>query len=131
MFQLKVKNLVNKWFGGLAHDSRVYRAIRIIIFALLSIAILYVSCWIVVFHNANPQLRYQLLSELRQFVTLLLSGGAFSVIIGIMKLLIDNDGDGIPDILESDPKDDGRPPFPPPPPDIIEHAKSMIKKTTV
>lgn len=61
----------------------------------------YVSCWLFLFDKSNGDIRFQLLGEWREFFSLLLSGGALSVFLTAIKLSIDKNHDGIPDMCEN------------------------------
>lgn len=62
---------------------------------------IYVSCWLFLFNKSNGDIQFQLLGEWREFFSLLLSGGALSVFLTAIKLSIDKNHDGIPDICEN------------------------------
>ena len=61
----------------------------------------YVFCWLFLFDKSSGDMRFQLLGEWREFFSLLLSGGALSVFLTAIKLSIDKNHDGIPDICEN------------------------------
>ena len=96
-FQKSVSNFITDKFGGLSKNTNIVRIVKFILILLLAVILLYLGCWIYLF---KTQPNINLLSELRAFVTLALSGATIASFAALLNLLVDTDGDGIPQSLE-------------------------------
>jgi len=96
-FQKSVSNFITDKFGGLSKNTNIVRIVKFILILLLAVILLYLGCWIYLF---KTQPNINLLSELRAFVTLALSGATIAAFAALLNLLVDTDGDGIPQSLE-------------------------------
>lgn len=87
--------------GAATTNNTIWGAIFIAVCILLLFILLYLCCWVFMFvADSTSTQRIQLVSELRQFMVLLVSTSAFTVFSGFLKLFVDKDNDGIPDVLE-------------------------------
>ena len=112
--QQKIAAFINSKFGGFVRDRKILIAVGVVIFIVLSIISIYMSAWIMLylFADGSPKndFKLKMIGELRQYSALIMSAGFISFAFGILKLLVDTDGDGIPQVLQSDDKPSARKP---------------------
>jgi hypothetical protein len=111
--QRKIAAFINSKFGGFMKDRKILIAVGVVIFIVLSIISIYMSAWIMLylFADGSPKndFKLKMIGELRQYSALIMSAGFISFAFGILKLLVDTDGDGIPQVLQGDDKTPRRP----------------------
>ena len=111
--QQKIAAFINSKFGGFMRDRKILIAVGVVIFIVLSIILIYMSAWIILylFADGSPKndFKLKMIGELRQYSALIMSAGFISFAFGILKLLVDTDGDGIPQVLQGDDKTPRRP----------------------
>ena len=76
--------------------------------------LIYVFSWLYLFFtNTDGRTQISLIQEWRSFLTLLVSGSMIAAVITILKIVfVDNNSDGVPDVLEED-ENSRRPIMPP------------------
>lgn len=76
--------------------------------------LIYVFSWLYLFFtNTDGRTQISLIQEWRSFLTLLVSGSMIAAVITILKIVfVDNNNDGVPDVLEED-ENSRRPIIPP------------------
>ena len=76
--------------------------------------LIYVFSWLYLFFtNTDGRTQISLIQEWRSFLTLLVSGSMIAAVITILKIVfVDNNNDGVPDVLEED-ENSRRPIMPP------------------
>ena len=106
MIVSKIRGFIQNKFNGLTKSKEVMRVVRGALLIIVFFILLYSSSWIYVFTNASgSKERVDMLTELRMFVALLISGGTITALGALVKMLFDDDGDGIPDFLENNSSD--------------------------
>lgn len=96
-FQKSISDFITNKFGGLSKNTNIVRIVKFILVLLLAVILLYLGCWIYLF---KTQPNINLLTELRSFVALALSGATIAAFAALLNLLVDTNGDGIPEYLE-------------------------------
>lgn len=89
----------------------IFALVAFFVFCFLT----YVLTWMYLFFmNNDVKAQFSLIQEWRAFLTLLVSGSMIAAVITILKIIfVDKDNDGIPDVLEEEPKRPCPPGFPP------------------
>ena len=90
-----------------------YTIIGIVTFFVICFLI-YVFSWLYLFFtNTDGRTQISLIQEWRSFLTLMVSGSMIAAVITILKIVfVDNNNDGVPDVLEED-ENSRRPIMPP------------------
>lgn len=83
-----------------SNSKAIKVAIYIAAIIILLFIALYICCWLWLFIHAVTSQRVSMVSELRQFIVVLLSGSAFTVFSGFLKFMVDKNNNGVPDTLE-------------------------------
>ena len=115
MFVDNVRTFVRNQFNGLCKSREMKWIVYCAFFLILLVIGLYVLAWLFLFHiTSDIKILISLTTELRMFIALILSGGAVTAFGVLIKYLVDDDGDGIPDFAEVPDKPVGPPRSPMP-----------------
>lgn len=109
-----IRNGLQKIHTGISPSIK-YAIAGVVLFFILCFFI-YVFSWIYLFSgNTDEHSKILLIEEWRSFLTLLVSGSMIAAIITILKIVfVDNNSNGIPDVLENEENNNRRPQITPP-----------------
>lgn len=98
----KIRSYIQNQFNGL-YKTRGLRRFVLSAFSLIAIVIIiYVLFWLLLMTSTtDTKIKLELMTELRMFIALLLSGGAVTAFGALIKMLVDNDDNDKLDFTEA------------------------------